>query len=163
MEVVVFKDELIGPKKQVVHNKCGRSPYYYSFKRNGQCICVPFRSNASKVPERYKENLGHLQPYKPNLALDLTQSLVLTKEEYLNNRVKTSIASKVHKYLKSSSQKKSIEKKFETMLKDYIEAKAKDSSIPLIKLSTIQYFHKELDIQDVIDKERPFLEFENEN
>ncbi|MDW4130296.1 hypothetical protein QI229_13315 [Staphylococcus saprophyticus] len=155
MEVIVLDDKLFNQNKlqkdQITHNKNGSRPYYYSFKRNNNNICVPFRTNTRRVPNKYKEKLGNLQPYKPDSAVDLTKSIVLSNEEYLKHKSRANIPPKVNKFLKEPAQRESIERKFDTMLNDYIKAKSKNSNIPLTKISTLQYFHNELNIQDTID------------
>lgn len=158
MEVVVLNDKLFNKNQlqnnQISHNKNGSRPYYYSFERNNHRVCVPLRTNTKKVPERYKENLGAEQPNKPNSAVDLTKSIIVTNEEYINNKSKANVPPKVNKYLKQPEQQKSIERKFDVMVKDYIKAKAKLSTIPLTKISTIQYFHGELDLDTKIDNQK---------
>ncbi|EVW94505.1 hypothetical protein U251_02659 [Staphylococcus aureus F62010] len=113
---------------------------------------MPFRTNAQKVPNKYKINLGGEQPDKPNSAIDLTKSIVISNDEYLNNRSKAKIPQNVNNFLKQ--QAPAIEQKYDTMSNDYIKAKASLSKIPLVKYSTMQYFHKELNIQDSIDNQQ---------
>lgn len=156
MEIIVLNDQLFKQSKlqknQIIHNKNGDRPYYYSFKRNNHRICVPFRTNASKVPNKYKEKLGHVQPDKPHSAIDLTKIIILTNSEYLNNKQKANIPPKIHKYLKRPERADNIERKFDIMIKDFIQAKSLGSKIPLVRFSTLQYFTKELDIQKIIDR-----------
>ncbi|PCF48538.1 hypothetical protein PYH72_05185 [Staphylococcus delphini] len=154
MEVVRLNQNLFNKLrgKEISTNKNGSRPYYYSFKRNNNRVCIPFRTNAQQVPNKYKVNLGGEQPDKPNSAIDLTKSIVISNDEYLNNRSKAKIPQNVNNFLKQ--QAPTIEQKYDTMSKDYIKAKASLSQIPLVKYSTMQYFHKELNIQDSIDNQQ---------
>ena len=51
-----------------------------------------------KVPNKYKINLGGEQPDKPNSAIDLTKSIVISNDEYLNNRSKAKIPQNVNNF-----------------------------------------------------------------
>nr|HEH8429777.1 hypothetical protein [Staphylococcus aureus] len=154
MEVVRLNQNLFNKLRgnEISNNKNGSRPYYYSFKRNNNRVCIPFRTNAQNVPNKYKINLGGEQPDKPNSAIDLTKSIVISNDEYLNNRSKAKIPQNVNNFLKQ--QAPAIEQKYDTMSNDYIKAKASLSKIPLVKYSTMQYFHKELNIQDSIDNQQ---------
>lgn len=154
MEVVRLNQNLFNKLRgnEISSNKNGSRPYYYSFKRNDNRVCIPFRTHAQNVPSKYKVKLGSQQPNKPNSAIDLTKSIVISNDEYLNNRSKAKIPQNINNYLKQ--QTPTIEQKYDTMSKDYIKAKASLSQIPLVRYSTMQYFHKELNIQDNIDSQQ---------
>ena len=153
MEVIRLNQQLFNSNKfnknEIEDNKNGKRPYFYSFKRNNHRICVPLRTNASSVPERYKLNLNQVQPHKPNSALDTTKSLVIDENTYKANKQKTSLHSSVYSYIKEN--KDSLENKFDVLTKDYVNAKGKMADIPLTKYSTLQYFHDELNLQPIID------------
>ncbi|HDB2020192.1 TPA: hypothetical protein O6G22_001221 [Staphylococcus aureus] len=153
MEVIRLNQQLFNSNKfnknEIEDNKNGKRPYFYSFKRNNHRICVPLRTNASSVPERYKLNLNQVQPHKPNSALDTTKSLVIDENTYKANKQKTSLHSSVYSYIKEN--KDSLENKFDVLTKDYVNAKGKMANIPLTKYSTLQYFHDELNLQPIID------------
>lgn len=144
------KDKLKG--KEISNNKNGSRPHYYSFKRNDNRVCIPFRTNTKMVPDKYKIKLGHEQPSKPHSAIDLTKAIVINNDEYLKNKNKANIPQNVNNYLKD--QVPNIERKYDVMTQDYIEAKSKLSDVPLVKYSTMQYFHKELNIQNTIDNKQ---------
>lgn len=154
MEVVRLNQDLFNKEQlkgnEISNNKNGSRPYYYSFKRNDNRVCIPFRTNTKMVPNKYKIKLGHEQPSKPHSAIDLTKAIVISNDEYLKNKTKANIPQNVNNYLKE--QKPNIERKYTAMTKDYIEAKSKLSDIPLVKYSTMQYFHNELNIQNTIDE-----------
>ncbi|HFO1510200.1 TPA: hypothetical protein ACHHI6_002694 [Staphylococcus aureus] len=154
MEVVRLNQNLFNKLRgnEISSNKNGSRPYYYSFKHNNNRVCIPFRTNARTVPNKYKINLGGEQPDKPNSAIDLTKSIVISNHEYLNNRTKAKIPQNVNNYLKQ--QAPAIEQKYDNMSKDYINAKATLSEIPLVKYSTMQYFHNELDLDSTIEDKR---------
>ncbi|HDJ3115585.1 TPA: hypothetical protein PP869_002181 [Staphylococcus aureus] len=157
MEVVRLNQNLFNtlPKLQeneISSNKNGSRPYYYSFKRNDNRVCIPFRTHAQKIPNKYKIGLGGEQPQKPNSAIDLTKAIVISNNEYLNNRSKANIPQNVNNFLKKQAQV--IEQKFDIMTKDYINAKASLSRIPLVNYSTMQYFHEELNIQGSINNQQ---------
>lgn len=155
MQVVRLNQNLFNNKlrgKEISNNKNGSRPYYYSFKRNDNRICIPFRTNARMVPDKYKIKLNKEQPNKPNSAIDLTKAVVISNKDYLNNSIKANIPQNVNNFLKEQTPE--IEKKYDSMTKDYIKAKASLSTIPLVKYSTMQYFHNELDIQNSIDNKQ---------
>lgn len=156
MEVVRLNQDLFNKNKlkgkEISNNKNSSRPYYYSFKRNDNRVCIPFRTNTKMVPDKYKIKLGHEQPSKPHSAIDLTKAIVINNDEYLKNKNKANIPQNVNNYLKD--QVPNIERKYDVMTKDYIEAKSKLSDVPLVKYSTMQYFHKELNIQNTIDNKQ---------
>lgn len=98
MEVVRLNHNLFNKLrgKEISSNKNGSRPYYYSFKRNNNRVCTPFRTNAQKVPNKYKVNLGGEQLDKPNSAIDLTKSIVIL---VMMNILITGQKSKYHKML----------------------------------------------------------------
>ncbi|MFH7203856.1 hypothetical protein ACGCJ4_06315, partial [Staphylococcus aureus] len=56
MEVVRLNQNLFNKLRgnEISSNKNGSRPYYYSFKRNNNRVCISFRTNAQKVPNKYK-------------------------------------------------------------------------------------------------------------
>ncbi|EWR66041.1 hypothetical protein [Staphylococcus aureus] len=143
----LFNDEF--NKNEIEDNKNGARPYYYSFQRNNNRVCIPLRTNARSVPEDYKLNLGHIQTRKPFSAIDTTKTIVMDNQTYLNNRTRTNINNDVYNYIKSNKQ--TIEDKFDQHTNDYISAKSNLANTPLVRFSTLQYFHDELNIQPAID------------
>ncbi|AQR26677.1 MULTISPECIES: hypothetical protein [Staphylococcus] len=153
MELVRLNQSLFNNKKlnqkEIEDNKNGKRPYYYSFQRNNHRICIPLRTNAQSVPEKYKLKLGIYQPNKPNSAIDTTKSLVIDNNTYLKNKSKTNINASTYRFIKAHKQ--TIERKFNAHMNDYIKSKSNLANTPLTKYSTLQYFHNELNIQNDID------------
>ena len=49
-----FKHILKLSNYQIIQNNNGKRPYYYSIEIKGQSILLPFRSNSSAIPNKYK-------------------------------------------------------------------------------------------------------------
>lgn len=154
MKVVRLNDDLFTGKlkgKEISDNKEGSRPYYCSFERNNNTVCIPFRTNATKVPDKYKVRLDKVQPDRPNSAVDLTKAIVINNKDYYNNSRKAKIEKDLNNYLKQKTPE--IEKKYNVMTHDYIRDKANLMDTPFIKFSTLQYFHDDLNIdRDIYEK-----------
>ncbi|UBH09795.1 hypothetical protein [Macrococcus armenti] len=156
MKIINLNEELFSEnklnQKEILNNKEGNRPYYYSFKRNDYFVCIPMRSNAKSVPLKYKLDLGDIQPNKPYSAVDTTKSIILSKEQYLESKSKAYINKETHTFIKDNTE--FIEKKFDNLVNDYINIKARSLDIPLIQYTSIQYFHNELDLDNIIDTKK---------
>lgn len=115
---------------------------------------LSFRSNGKAIPYKYKFNLKNTDNLRINPVIDATNLIVISNEDYKryckNNKYK--IDSSLYKYLLRKEH--IVVSKYKNVIKDYINNKAIYKQTNLVKFSTIQYFHNELNLDNRIENKR---------
>ncbi|CQD29081.1 hypothetical protein ACW7GW_08575 [Staphylococcus capitis subsp. urealyticus] len=151
----LIENLLNGKAKQILYNYkkgSGNKPYYYNLKYNDNNILIPFRSNSERISTKYKLETNHIQTDRKKPAIDCSKVLILKDSEIVNFTKSIFIEEKLFKFVKRN--KKAITKKFNNHLRDYIDQKSKLIDNKTVQFSTLQYFHKELNLDEKIMSKR---------
>ncbi|HHW6801207.1 TPA: hypothetical protein ACU17S_002642 [Staphylococcus aureus] len=156
-----FYNEKFGNREQILENKNEKRPYFFTFEYNNKVICVPLRSNITTVPRKYTFEYEHSvllnppsrQTQRQKPGLDVTKSLVISTSELRENKLSASIDRGLFAYIRNN--KEEIEQKFLLLIDNYTTEVAKNRTFSnVVRFSTLQYFHEELSLDNIINQKK---------
>ncbi|MBE5674695.1 hypothetical protein HU219_12610 [Staphylococcus sp. SS35] len=140
------------PNYQIIQNHSGKRPYLYNLDLKGKSILLPFRSNSSKIPNKYKYSTKKVESFRKNPAIDYTSCLVIEKGEMKGNLIPAMLSKPVFDLIKNNEE--NIEKSFIKYVNQYVYDKSIYNQSILVENSSLKHFHKELHLDVEIQEIR---------
>lgn len=154
-----FGDILKSNNNEIQDNKLGRRPYFLATKYNEKHqILFPFRSNGNRTPNLYSFSLKSVYSDRKYPIIDTTKVIIIENKDLKEATHQIKITDSAFKLLKTN--KNIIPKKFNHHINDYIKSKVMENikgKNNIIKFSTLQYFHKELDLDRKINNKKKVI------
>ncbi|ESV09683.1 hypothetical protein M456_0208290, partial [Staphylococcus epidermidis MC28] len=118
----------------------------------------PFRSNGNRTPNLYSFSLKSVYSDRKYPIIDTTKVIIIENKDLKEATHQIKITDSAFKLLKTN--KNIILKKFNHHINDYIKSKVMENikgKNNIIKFSTLQYFHKELDLDRKINNKKKVI------